>query len=151
MKVERIERVTLAVKNLDEAERFFSDLLGIKFHRTTEKVQRGEIARKRRLTEHTSPSRRELQRRPAYSREGLELIEGTPPFEKEGMVSCCIKVSNLEEAKAEMKEKGIRLLEEIELGNLKEAIFSADDLHGIGLVLTEFEAPDAISAVLGQK
>src|SRR4030042_3241707 len=99
MKFEKLERVVLAVKNLDDAEKLFSDLFGIKFFRTTDKIARGEIKITRKFTEHAVSALKDFQRRPAFSAEGIELLETIPPVEKEGIRSLCFKVSNLEEAK----------------------------------------------------
>ncbi|MBS7250145.1 MAG: hypothetical protein KIH08_06090 [Candidatus Freyarchaeota archaeon] len=57
MKVERIDRVVIAVKNLDESMRFFSDLLGITFD--------------------PAGSSDEQLVRAAYSSSGIELMEAT--------------------------------------------------------------------------
>jgi methylmalonyl-CoA/ethylmalonyl-CoA epimerase len=151
MKLEKLERVVLAVKNLDHAEKIFGNLFGIKFFRTTEKIARGEIKLKRAFTEHANPSLKEFQRKPAFSAEGIELLETIPPTEKEGIRSLCFKVSNLEEAKAEMKEKGYRLVEEVEVGSVKEAIYHPDDFHGVRLILNEYQAPEIVSGIRIQK
>jgi len=141
MKVEKLDRVAIEVKDLDMAKRLFSDLLGINFEMspldTLERVEHDE--RDSRVTQF---------KKIALSPIGLELIETSPPCEREGLRSFHLKVSNLEEAKAEMKGKGIRLLSEFRHGGLKEAIFSPDDLHGVRLVLVEYDAPDVISAIL---
>lgn len=142
MKVEKLERVALTVKNLDEAIRLFSDLLGTTFERNP------AATFVKNVTEHADRAFEETRLRVAISPIGLELIETIPPTEKEGVRSFHFKVSDLDQAKAEMKEKGIRLLAEIAYGGLKEAIFSPSDLHGGRLCLTEFEAPTAIDAIL---
>jgi catechol 2,3-dioxygenase-like lactoylglutathione lyase family enzyme len=151
MKLEKLERVVIAVKNLDDAERLFHDLFGIKFFRTAEKIARGEIKRKRRVTEYGDRALSSFQRKPAFSSEGIELLETMPPAEKEGMSSCAFKVANLEEAKAAMKKKGIRLVEELEFGGVKEAIYTPEDLHGLRLVLIEYDAPDLVAAIQQRK
>jgi catechol 2,3-dioxygenase-like lactoylglutathione lyase family enzyme len=151
MKIEKVERVVIAVKNLDKAESFFSDLFGIKFLRTAEKVARGEIKRTRKVTEHADLSLGALQRNPAFSSDGIELLETIPPVEKEGISSIALKVSDLQKAKAEMKKKGVRLIEELEFGGVKEAIYRADDFFGVRLVLIEYKAPDLVSAILSKK
>jgi catechol 2,3-dioxygenase-like lactoylglutathione lyase family enzyme len=151
MKLEKLERVVLAVKNLDDAENFFSDLFGIKFFRTTDKIARGEIKITRKFTEHAVSSLKDFQRRPTFSAEGIELLETIPPVEKEGIRSLCFKVSNLEEGKAEMKKKGFRLVEEVEIGGVKEAIYHPDDFHGIRIILNEFDAPDIVQAMQRRK
>ena len=129
MKVEKLELVTVNVKNLDEAVKLFSDILGTTFVNLERDVEK-------------------TKQKIAVERTGLmELIESSPPMEKEGVRSPVFKVPNVEQAKAEMKQKGIRLIKEIERSGFKEAIFSPDDLHGIRLSLIEYEAPTLLDAV----
>lgn len=141
MKIEKLDRVAVNVNNLDEAVQLFSDILGMRF----DMVPAGR--RKKTITEHANRAFEESRNKVAVSTEGLELVEMPQPRPKEGLRSFHLKVTNLEEARAEMKAKGIRLLAELELGGLKEAIYSPDDLHGLRLVLVEYEAPTAISAM----
>ena len=129
MKIEKLDRVATTVENLDEVISFFSDLLGITF----DKLPSGKVA--------ISPS-------------GLELLEvGTTlpnlalPAKNEGIYCFHFKVDDLEQAKAEMEKKGIRLLREITLGTLKELIYDPDDLHGITLVLVEYKTSRVIDAI----
>ncbi len=143
MKVEKVEYVCADVKNLDEAVKLFSDILGTTF------VNLGELKLELTIPEQEGRALPETKMKIAMDRKGfLELIEASPPVETEGVRRVFLKVPNLEEAKAEMKQKGIRLLAEIKVGNLKEALFSADDLHGIPLGLMEYEAPTALDAIL---
>jgi len=141
MKVERLDRVAINVQNLDEAQKFFSDLLGTKFEMSPiETLEKKEHI--------ASTSDGTVFKGIAFSPIGLELIETSPPCKEEGLRSFHLKVSDLEEAKAEMKRKGVRLVAEFRHGGLKEAIFSRDDLRGVRLVLVEYHAPDVMSAIL---
>jgi hypothetical protein len=151
MKFEKLERVVIAVKNLDDAERLFSDLFGIQFFRTTDKIAKGEIKITRKFSEHAISPLKNFERRPAFCAEGIELLETIPPVETEGIRSLCFKVSDLDEAMAEMEKKGFRLIEEVEIGSVKEAIYSPDDFHGIRIILNEFEAQDIVSAMQAKK
>ncbi len=141
MKVQKLERVALTVKNLEEAVKLFSNLFDTTFERCPDTVVR-------KITEHADPAFEGLKLKIAMSPIGWELLETDPPPEKEGVRAFHFKVSNLERAKAEMKAKGIRLLAEVTYGNLKEAVFSPDDLHGARLCLAEFDAPTAVDAVM---
>jgi len=148
MKIEKIDRVAVAVKNLDQAEKFFADLLGTTFQRSPT----SDIVKT--LTEHGQRVLKEKETKyvkVAISPTGLELVETSPPCDQEGIRSFHFKVSNLEEAKTQMKNKGIHLLTEIKHGGLKEAIFDPDDLHGIRLVLVEYDAPTPMTAILQSK
>jgi len=147
MKIERMERVVIFVKDVEKAEEFFSDLLGISFERTPPK---DEIKpREKVYTKHADSFFQQSAQynKVAISPVGLELIDTIPPVEKEGVRGFLLKVPNLEEAKAEMEEKGVRLLLSQRMGGIKEAIFHPDDLHGVRLVLVEYDAPTPLDAV----
>ena len=147
MKIERLENIGVDVKNLDEAARLFSDLLGIQLVNTDWLVK--DRGWKKTVTEHGDRTYEETDIKLAMDRTGvLELIESDPPVEKEGLRSIQFKVSNLEEAKAEMKQKGIRLVGELEVGGLKEALYSCEDLCGIRLALIEYDAPTFVDAIM---
>lgn len=140
MKVEKLARGAFGVRNLDDSVKIFSDLLGITFVKLSDEVKKGSIISKKSYTEHASPSQIKLQRKAAVSQVGLELVETDPPVEKEGLRSFHLKASNIEEAKKELKEKGLFLVQEVELGGVKGTIFRPDGLHGVTLVLAEYES-----------
>lgn len=130
MRVEKIDRVAIAVRDLGKAMEFFSDVSGVKFD---------EI----RVNER-------LKYRATYNGIGLELIEPTDessPVSKficrrgEGVYLFVFKVSDIEEAKRFMEQKGVRLVGEIRRGELKEAIFHPKDAYGVQIVLCEYNAP----------
>ena len=146
MKVEKLERVSIGVKNLAEAEKLFSDLFGI----TCTKLPSG-ITGQLILNEPVSDAHRAFigkSRKASFSRIGLELVEKDPPVENEGVRVIYFKVSNLEEAKAEMKRKGIRLLHEERVGGMRQALYGPDGLHGCRIDLVEYEGPSALDAIL---
>ncbi len=127
MKIERIDRVVIAVKNLDKSMRFFSDLLGINFD--------------------PAGSSDEQLVRAAYSPSGIELMEATQPdspvgkfVEKrgEGLYAVVFKVSDIKEATAELEKKGIRSVGMLDLGALKEVMFHPKDTHGVMIILAEY-------------
>lgn len=73
IKVERLERAVIGVKNLDEGVKFFTDLLGIKFTVILHK----EVSRMLTVTEHTDGSTEKLRMQPsklAVSLTGLSLV-----------------------------------------------------------------------------
>ena len=135
MKVEKLDRVAMNVEDLDKAIAFFSDLLGITFDKLPSPPgMKSQVA--------ISPSGLELLEM------GLEALEDQTPIQKEGVYCFHFKVDNLEQAKEEMKKKGVRLIRDITLGTLKEAVFSRDDLHGAVIVLVEYTKPKVIEAIL---
>ena len=128
MKAERIEVIGLNVRNLDEAIDFFSDILGTTF------IKPAPGRRTKKLTDHADPAFESAKLKIAIDRTGyLELIESTPPLEDEGIRSFHVTVPDIEEAKAELKKKGIRLMADVSSSGFKEAIFHPDDLNGIRL------------------
>ncbi|MBN1849606.1 MAG: VOC family protein [Deltaproteobacteria bacterium] len=143
MFVEKIERISIAVKDLDKSIQFFSDLLGIHFDETFVVEQSGA--------------------REAISSFGLELVEGKPGTwvhdfiqkKGEGVFSLMIKVSDMEKAKKVFKDKGVRLTGEInsitEPGGpgLREVSYHPKDTHGVMIFLTEYteKHPATIAAL----
>lgn len=137
MVFEKIERVAIAVRDFDKAEKFFSELLGIHFDEPGMNDEAGLRA--------------------AYSAFGLELIEATEPDtlidqfirkRGEGVFCVVIKVKNLSEAVKSFEEKGLRRVGEINKGGLKEILFHPKDSYGVQLVLAEYEAkhPASVAA-----
>lgn len=129
MKVEKLDRVVISVANLERAKEFLSDLLGTRFH------------------EFPSTG---TEDKAAISPLGIELLESVPPSGTYGVWDFHLKVSNLREAKKEMIRRGIRHLQDIEIGKLKEAIFHLDNLN-LRLVLVEYEEPPHGAFAAAQK
>ena len=148
MKVEKIDRIALDVNNLDSAIRLFSNVFGTTFDTVHDKIEKGKVKQEKKITKYANKNFEESQIKVAISPMGLELIETVPPIGKEGVRSFHFKVSNLDEAMAEMERKGIRLIGEIKIGGLREAIYSPEDLHGARILLVEYEAPIAMGAIL---
>ena len=148
MKIEKIEHVSINVKKLDEAVKRFSDVLGTTFVHSDEEIVEKTV------TEHAD-STYDVAYVPgkggnlklAMDKTGcLSLVESDPPVEKEGLRSIYFKVPDIEQAKAELKQKGVRLTAAVKSERGKEAIFSADDLHGVRLVLVEYEGSNYTDA-----
>ena len=130
MKIERIDRVSIAVKDLEKAMQFFSDLLGTKFDEVRE-------------NDH-------LKIRATYGDDGIELVQPTDESSSvdkfiqsrgEGVLTVALKVPDLEEAQKSLQEKGLRLIGEIRRGGLKEAVFHRRDSYGVQITLCEYEVP----------
>jgi len=129
MRLEKIDRVVVAVKSVEAAAKFFNELLGIKFDQTLV----GE----------------EQQVKAKASAIGLELVESTSldgPVARfidsrgEGVYAVIFKVPDIEDAISEMKSKGIRLVGTMQECGLKEAIFHPKDSHGVMIMLCEYES-----------
>jgi len=140
MKVEKLDHIHIAVKDLDRAIRFFEDILDTKF---------SDVIR-----EET------IQIRSAIDPLGLEVIASLSPAgvvgrsiesKGEGLHAISFKVPNLEEAVKELQAKGLRLVGQVVVANIKEAQFHPKDAFGVMIELCEYqEEHGAARAALGK-
>jgi len=149
MKVEKLDAITINVKDLDEAIRSLSNLFETTFY-TSDTLAENGVKAEVTITEHADPSTERVQSRDAMSPIGLEVLQTIPPVEREGVRAIAFKVSNLDEAKEEMKKKGVRHIKDIKIGGFREAVFHPDDVHGIRLCLYQYQAPTIVDAYLGK-
>lgn len=128
MKVEKLDHVHIFVKNLNEASRFFSNLLGTRFSAAI-KVEEGKL-------------------RSVLSPLGLEIIESTSPdgvvaklieHRGEGLYALSFKVPDIEQGIAYLQSQGMRLVSRLGAGKVKEAQFHPKDSYGIMIELCEYE------------
>jgi methylmalonyl-CoA/ethylmalonyl-CoA epimerase len=138
MVFDKIDRVAIAVRDLDEAVRFYSGLLGMEFD---EPLVSDDV-----------------KVRAAFSFFGLELVEGTESNsfidniirkKGEGVFAIIIKVTDMEKALQIFAEKGIRRTGTIEVGGLREVLFNPKDSYGIQLILAEYSSqhPATVAAL----
>ncbi|MFH1350331.1 MAG: VOC family protein [Pseudomonadota bacterium] len=138
MVFEKIDRVAIAVRDLEAARSFFSELLGIHFDEPL--------------------SDEELKMRAVYSPFGLDLVEATEPNSLidniirergEGILSLVIKVTDIQKAVKVFEEKGLRRIREIKAGGLTEIVFHPKGAHGVQIVLAEYTAkhPATVAAL----
>ena len=104
MKIEKIDHLGIAVNSIEEGKNFWTDVLGLEFH-GTETVEEQKVTT-------------------AFFEVGeseVELIESTTPdgpvaryIEKkgQGMQHVAFRVEDIDAALKELKEKGIRLIDE---------------------------------------
>ena len=104
MKVLKVDHIGIAVSNLEESLKFYTEVLGLKSE-GTEVVEEQKV---------------KVAFLPCGDSE-IELLESTSPdgpiakfIEKngEGIQHIALRVENIEEALAELKEKGVRLIDE---------------------------------------
>ena len=136
MKVEKIDHVAINVKDLRKAAQFFADLLG---------------------TEFSSPAVfKELDLTSLVDPLGIELVEPLTPdgptaraIEQrgEGISLLSLKVTNVEEAMAEMKSRGIRLVNMIDRPKMKAAIYHPKDTFGVMIELIEYKSEHPTAAL----
>ena len=141
MKVEKIDHIHVVVKDLEAAAKFFSDLLGTQFVGPRESVGLGDKI--------------------AFDRLGFELMQPTGPGKVaklleehgEGVVHIGLKVSNLDEAVAELRSKGIPIeywrdyTDPAWKGDIKAA-YTQDTEKTYGVVLELVEYQDVLPVLM---
>ncbi|RKD20940.1 methylmalonyl-CoA epimerase [Caminicella sporogenes DSM 14501] len=132
MKVLKVDHIGIAVKNLDETLKFYTEALGLELH-GTETVEEQKV---------------KVAFLPVGDTE-VELLESTSPdgpiakfIEKkgEGIQHIAFRVENIEEAIEYMKEKGFRMIDEkprYGAGGAKIAFMHPKSSHGVLVELTE--------------
>jgi methylmalonyl-CoA/ethylmalonyl-CoA epimerase len=104
MKILKIDHLGIAVNNIEEGKRFWTDVLGLPF-------EGAETVAAQKVTTAFFP----------VGESEVELLESTAPdgpvakyIEKrgEGIQHVAFQVENIEEALAELKAKGVRLIDE---------------------------------------
>jgi len=132
MKVLKIDHLGIAVHSIEEAKKLFQDTLGLKF-------EGSETVAEQKVTTAFFP----------VGDSEVELLESTAPdgpiakyLEKrgEGIQHIAFRVENIEEALAELKEKGIRLIDEkprLGAGGAKIAFLHPKSTHGVLIELSE--------------
>ena len=127
MKIEKIDRFVIAVRDVNKAAEFLGDLLGAEFDEPIEA--------------------KDMNTRVRYSALGLQLNEGMTAdsdvskiIERrgEGFYCLVLKVDDLDEATKEMKAKGIRQVGSVAVGNLRESVFHPKDTFGVMMVLCSY-------------
>ena len=134
MKVLKIDHLGIAVRSIDEAKKLFQDTLGLKF-------EGSETVEEQKVTTAFFP----------VGDSEVELLESTAPdgpiakyLEKrgEGIQHIAFRVENIEEALAELKEKGVRLIDEAPrrgAGGAKIAFLHPKSTHGVLIEISERE------------
>ena len=132
MKILKIDHLGIAVNSIDEGKNFFSDILGLEF-------EGAETVEEQKVTTAFFP----------VGESEVELLESTAPdgpvakyIEKkgEGIQHIAFRVENIEEALAELKKKGIRLIDEKPrkgAGEAKIAFLHPKSTHGVLVELCE--------------
>ena len=104
MKIKHIDHIGIAVKSIEEGKKFFADVLGLKFEKT-------ELIEEQKVKTGFFP----------ITDSELELLESTAPdgpvakfieARGQGVQHIAFRVENLDEALAELKEKGVRLIDQ---------------------------------------
>ena len=132
MKVKRIDHIGIAVKGIEQAGKFYTDVLGLEIE---------DI-------EHVSDQRVNVAFVPVADSE-VELLESTDsdgPVAKylasrgEGVQHIAFRVEDIEEALRELKEKGVRLIDQAPrkgAGGAKIAFVHPKETNGVLVELCE--------------
>jgi methylmalonyl-CoA/ethylmalonyl-CoA epimerase len=137
MKILKIDHLGIAVKSIDEGKNFWTDTLGLQF-------EGSETVAEQKVTTAFFP----------VGESEVELLESTAPdgpiakyLEKkgEGLQHVAFRVENIEAALSELKEKGIRLIDEqprigqprIGAGGAKIAFLHPKSTNGVLVELCE--------------
>ncbi len=135
--IEGLDRVVIAVNDLDKSLNYLTDLLKVDFD--------------------VVGSNDELRIRGAYSASGLELIEPYGPdsflseylkVKGEGLMGIVLKVKDMNSAIKEFEEKDLVKTMDLQVGDMREVGFYSQDLPGIQIILAEYPAkhPATIAA-----
>lgn len=132
MKILKIDHLGVAVNSMDEGKSLWSDILGLDFEGT-------ETVEAQKVTTGFFP----------VGESEIELLESTAPdgpvakfIDKkgEGVQHVAFRVENIEEALAELKEKGVKLIDEtprIGAGGAKIAFLHPKATKGVLVELCE--------------
>lgn len=138
MKIERLDRVVLGVRDMEGVAGFFHDLLGIAFDPQLTDPGVGMDAR--------------------YSCQGLELVTGHPgsavdrftETRGEGVFCIVFKVADMDDAIVHFRARGLEPVNDVTFGAMREVAFHPAKAHGMQIVLAEYpERHPATEAVLG--
>jgi methylmalonyl-CoA/ethylmalonyl-CoA epimerase len=132
MKILKIDHLGIAVNSIDEGKNFWTDVLGLSF-------EGSETVQEQKVTTAFFP----------VGGSEVELLESTAPdgpiakyLEKkgEGIQHVAFRVENIDEALIELKEKGIRLIDEkprIGAGGARIAFLHPKSTNGVLVELCE--------------
>lgn len=132
MEIIGLDRVVVLTANADEAAAQFNDLLGLDF---------GEVRDSSAGDERT---------RIVYSFPGFELMEPRDDDGElakrleargQGLYAVSLRVSDLENAIAELAEKGVEPVLEPEQGDYRSAFFHPQNFNGVFIELAEYPHP----------
>lgn len=134
MKVKHIDHIGVAVNSIEEAGRFYTDILGLPIQGT----------------EEVSDQKVNVAFLPITDSE-IELLESTDPegpiakyiqSKGEGIQHIAFRVEDIDQALSELKEKGVRLIDQeprAGAGGARIAFVHPKETHGILVELCERE------------
>jgi predicted enzyme related to lactoylglutathione lyase len=121
MKVEKLDKVVVTVRNLEQAKKFFGELFETTF------IEIGEV--KQGISGVVA--------RPAITPFGLELLQRiAPPSKKFGITAFHLKVKDIEAVRSELAQKGYDPVAEIEIKRVKELVY---EVEGVRIAFVEYQ------------
>jgi methylmalonyl-CoA/ethylmalonyl-CoA epimerase len=132
MKISHIDHIGIAVKSIEEGEKSLTDILGLK-------LQKVETVAEQKVKTGFFP----------ITDSELELLESTQPdgpiakfieAKGEGVQHIAFRVENIDDALRELKEKGIRLIDQEPrkgAGGARIAFIHPKETHGVLVELCE--------------
>jgi methylmalonyl-CoA/ethylmalonyl-CoA epimerase len=132
MKIKQIDHIGIAVRSIDEGKKFFTDVLGLTFEKT-------EVIEEQKVKTGFFP----------ITDSELELLESTSPdgpvakfieARGEGVQHIAFRVEDIDEALKELKEKGVRLIDQEPrkgAGGARIAFIHPKETHGVLVELCE--------------
>lgn len=124
MKVERLDRLCIAVPDLEEGKALFARILGLEYGFT------GSVE---------LPDGKRM--RMALSNQGVELLE--VPGREIHLRSFHFKVADIEAAAAHVRDQGIPIISEFSVGAMDEKVM---DLFGLRAILIDYPGEDPAAA-----
>lgn len=147
MKLERMELIGLEVSDLDAAMQEFGDILGVEFIR----IDFDENSKIEYLPADGAEGALGTNTSMAMDTSGyMELIQSHPPTTHERVRNMHFKVEGIDDAIEEMRAKGYRLVANLRIGKMREAVFGARELRGLRMCLVEYDGPSMIEAMLDE-
>lgn len=147
MKPQRMELVGLEVSDLDAAMKEFASILEVEFIR----IDFDENSQVEYLPADGDANALATRTSMAMDTTGyLELIQSYPPTTHERVRNIHFKVDDIEEAIQEMRSKGYRLVANIRIGRMREAVFGARELRGLRMCMVQYEGPSMVEAMLSE-
>ena len=128
-KVLKVDHIGVAVKNIDNAAKFWEGVLGLKI------VAREEVAAQKVITAFIPCGDSEIELLESTAEDGpiAKFIEA----KGEGIQHVALRVDNIVEALAELKQQGVRLIDEIPRGGAGGASIAFLHPKATGGVLLE--------------
>lgn len=145
MKPQRMELVGLEVSDLEAAMQEFGSILGVEFIRI-DFDENSNIEYFPADGEALATNMSMAMDTTGY----LELIQSHPPTTHERVRNVHFKVDDIEESIEEMRLKGYRLVANLRIGRMREAIFGARELRGLRMCLVQYDGPSMVEAMLSE-